>query len=245
MKDSFDREQDMEAARRLKMAEDRRRAQDEEEERRKKHEEHQRQVQQFFEEEQRVLRERLELMKVAETKKQDAIVSRQREHAGKLRVRRRAIEERIQRNLEMAKFVEQKRKDTFMEKQMMFEETQQQRSKRIEEARVLHAQELELQEERRRLILYEQQQQEEERKEMLLRKFEEDQKHIREVALQRERELSIQTEKKRIRDSIKLENVDRVSRVGEYKRMSTLKKIEITDQCVIHVSIIYQTQFDE
>ena len=189
-------------------------------------------MQQYFEEEQRILRERLESLKSAEQKKQEAIARKQKDHAERLRARRRAIEERIQRNLEMAKYVQEKRKQNFIERQMLFEETLQERSKRMEEERQLHAQEQMLQEERRRLILAQQQEDEEIRKEALLRKFEEDEKHIQEISSRREKEMQIAAEKKRIRDAIKLENVDRVSRQGEYKRISTLKKIEKSDQYV-------------
>lgn len=53
-----------------------------------------------------------------------------------------------------------------------------------------------------------------------------------EVQAIREKEHEIHKEKKAIRTQMKLENVDRVHRVGEYKRMTTLKKIEDIDSRV-------------
>jgi len=48
----------------------------------------------------------------------------------------------------------------------------------------------------------------------------------------REKEHEILKEKKTIRTQMKLENVERVHRVGEYKRLTTLKKIEDVDSRV-------------
>lgn len=53
--------------------------------------------------------------------------------------------------------------------------------------------------------------------------------HVMEVQAIREKEHEILKEKKSIRTQMKLENVERVHRVGEYKRMGTLKKIEDVD----------------
>jgi len=53
-----------------------------------------------------------------------------------------------------------------------------------------------------------------------------------EVQAIREKEHEILKEKKSIRTQMKLENVDRVHRVTEYKRLTTLKKIEDVDHRV-------------
>ena len=76
---------------------------------------------------------------------------------------------------------------------------------------------------------------EEERKaETLLEKFEEDEAHVEAVQNMRERELQIQKERKDLMRQMKYENVDRVGRVKEYQRISTLKKIEDTDRYLTH-----------
>ena len=48
----------------------------------------------------------------------------------------------------------------------------------------------------------------------------------------RAKEHELLKERKSLRTQMKLENVERVMRVGEYQRMGTLKKIEDTDGLV-------------
>jgi hypothetical protein len=212
-----------------KLLEAKRSAKEEEMERKKKHEEHRRQVEQFFAEEQMELRKRLENMQFAEKKKQDAIVAKQQTHAENLSKRRAAIEKRIEQNMEMAKLIEEKKKNDFLEKQDHFERIREMNLIKQEEERLLKAQELELQEHRRRMILMQQKKEEEKKAESLLVKFEEEEQHVLEIQQIKHKELEIQNERKNLRTQMKLENVQRVMRVGDYKRMGTLKKIEDSD----------------
>jgi hypothetical protein len=52
---------------------------------------------------------------------------------------------------------------------------------------------------------------------------------VAEVQELRGKELEIHRERKNLRSQMKLENVQRVMRIDEYKRMGTLKKIEDND----------------
>ncbi len=73
---------------------------------------------------------------------------------------------------------------------------------------------------------------EEKKKHEMLNQFEEEERHVQEVFEMRKRELDLQNEKKKLNLQLKHDNVDRVKRMGEYKRFNTLKKIEDTDKCV-------------
>lgn len=210
--------------------EEKKRRRQEELERAAKHEAHKKQVQSFFEEEQMRIRKRLESMQDADKKKQAAILKKQQALAEELRLKREAVEKRIERNMRMAEEVEEKRKSDFFEKQAAFEAVREAHLKKQEEERALHAQEVMLQEQRRRMILLETQREEEKKKEFMLQKFEEEEMHLEEVEARRLREQELLKEKKKIRTSMKLENVDRVYRANEYKRMETLKKIEKNDE---------------
>mmetsp|Transcript_31455 Transcript_31455/g.45274 ORF Transcript_31455/g.45274 Transcript_31455/m.45274 type:complete len:324 (-) Transcript_31455:212-1183(-) len=143
--------------------------------------------------------------------------------------KRAMIEERIEQNMEMAKAIEEKKKNDFLERQQHFETIRQQNLEKQEEERRLKAQELMLQEQRRQMILQQQRKEEEKKAAQLLNKFEEEEEHVAEIQDMREREQGILRERKNLRSQMKLENVQRVQRIGEYKRMGTLKKIEDND----------------
>ena len=98
-----------------------------------------------------------------------------------------------------------------------------------EEERRLKAQELALQEQRRQMILLQQRKEEERKAAELLNKFEAEEEHVAEIQEMRGKELEIHRERKNLRTQMKLENVQRVLRIDEYKRMGTLKKIEDND----------------
>eukprot|EP01038_Epipyxis_sp_PR26KG_P014118 gene14118-18944_t len=231
-REMHEKEQALAEERAKKLVEDKKRAQELELERKIKNDEHKRQVAQFFAEEQMQLRQRLESMQYAEKKKQDAILSKQRKHMEDLRIKREAIEKRIEENMEMAKAMEEKRKTDFMNRQENFEKKREDHMRQQEQERELKAQEIMLQEQRRRMILLQQQKEEEHKAALLLKQFDEDQQHVAEIQAIRDRENQIHKEKKVLRTQMKLENVQRVLRIDDYKRMGTLKKIEDTDSRV-------------
>ena len=73
---------------------------------------------------------------------------------------------------------------------------------------------------------------EELKSESMLEKFEEEEIHVLEVQEKRKHSHQLLKEKQVLRKQMKLENVQRVNRVNEYKRMGILKKIEEKDQRV-------------
>jgi hypothetical protein len=209
-----------------KLRQEKKRRQFEEQEKQRKHEEHKAQLAKYFSDEQMQLRQRLESMQDAEKKKQEAIMKRQKELASELRHKREVIEERISRNMEMAHMIEEKRKEDFLDRQAHFESIRADHIRRQEEERQLHRQEMEFQEQRRQVILMQQRREEEKKAESLLEKFELEEIGVQEEQRRRDYELSLTKEKQNLRKQMKLENVERVMRVNEYRRLNTLKKIE-------------------
>jgi hypothetical protein len=146
-----------------------------------------------------------------------------------LRARREKIEKRLAMNMLMAEKIEEKRKQDFMEKQENFERLRHEHLSRQEQERMLHSQEVMLQEQRRHMILLQMRREEELAAERLLQKFDADEEQVLAVQKLRDKEHALLNEKKSLRVQMKLENVERVMRQGEYKKASTLKKIEGTD----------------
>lgn len=223
------KEVELVAAAAERAAEEKRQRRAAEVERKAKLEEQRATVQKYFADEQMALRRKLETLHLAEEKKQAAMLKRQAEQSEILTKRRAMIEKRINENMKLAKMVEEKRKNDFLEKTDHHERLREEALRRQEMERNLHAQEIQLQEQRRRMILLQKRKEEEKKAEDMLVKFDEDEVHVMEVQAIREKEHEILREKKNIRTQMKLENVERVHRVGEYKRMGTLKKIEDVD----------------
>lgn len=201
-------------------------------ERKLKLEEQQAKVAKFFADENARMRANLETLHKAEEKKQAAILEKQARLKAEATKKRQAIEKRIETNMKVAKMVEQKRKDDFENKQRAFEEKRMITLAEEERKRALHIQEIQLQEHRRRLILMQKRKDEEMKAESMLEKFEEEEIHVLEVQEAREHGHQMLKEKQALRKQMKLENVQRVNRVNEYKRMGILKKIEEKDNRV-------------
>lgn len=134
--------------------------------------------------------------------------------------------------MEMMKKIEDKRKADFWDKHEHHEQLRAAHLEKVERERNLHAQEIALKEQRRRMILLQTRKDEEKKAESMLQKFEEEEIHVMEIEAIRKREHDIQTEKKNLKANLKIETVERVARVKEYKRVNTLKKIEETGKRV-------------
>jgi hypothetical protein len=231
-REMHEKEMELKAAREKKMLEDKKRARQLDMEKKAKNEEARLAVQRYFEEEQMALRSRLETMHVAEEKKMASIMARQQEHAKQLKMKRDMIEQRLAKNMEVSQLIQEQRKEAFMKKQEEFEQARQEHLRRQEEERRLHSQEILLQEQRRRMILLEKRKEEEKKSEEMLIKFEEDEKFVEQVQAIAQHEHQLVKEKKAIKTQMKLENVERVANINEFKRVSTLKKIEDVDKRV-------------
>jgi hypothetical protein len=228
-KQTFDREQIIIDENNKKAALLKKQAREAEEQRKLKHEQHMRETAKAVAEEQALLRERIALMEKAEQKKVDAIVAKQARLAEELRVKRAIVEKRIEDNIKSSQEVEELKKTTFMEKTLNHEKLRQITFEKQEQERKMASQELLLQEQRRRMILLQQRREEEKKSERMLEKFEEEEIHVEQIQEVHAKEHRMITEKRAIRTQMKLDNVQRVQRVSEYKRLGILKKIESTD----------------
>lgn len=226
------KEMELAAQRARKEKAEKKRRRELEVERKIKLEEQQAKVTKFFADEQARMRANLDTLHLAEEKKQKAMLDKQATLKAEVLKRRAAIEKRIETNMKVAKMVEQKRKDDFEEKQQLFEEKRSIALREEEVARNLHIQEIQLQEQRRRLILMQKRKEEEQKADMMLERFEEEEIHVLEVQEARVHGQQLLKEKQALRKQMKLENVQRVNRVNEYKRMNILKKIEEKDERV-------------
>jgi len=209
---------------------DKKRRREEDAEKRRLHEEHQRQVAKFFADHQMELRKRMEAMQGADLKKKRAMEERKRLKAIENKEKRDAADARLAKNFEMARMIEEKKKSDFLEKKKKFEDKREIMLQEQARQRELHSQEIMLQEQRRRMLLIQSHKEEERRKEMMLQSFEEEGKAIEVVRAQREKEMALQKERQALKRQMKAENVERVSRIKEYERMQTLKKIEDTQR---------------
>lgn len=225
----YQREQKAIADQKKKEAADLAYAQECEAERKRKQEEHRIQVARFFSEEQAKLRERMETMQEAEVRKTKAIEEAQHKKKVELRKKREMVEKRIERNMEMAAAVEVKRKQDFIDKQEKHELIREAHLSEMEKAQMLHLKEIEMQEQRRRMIILQQRREEERKKETMLQKFAEDEKHVETIKEMHHHEQKLIKERKLLQIQMKAENVERVKRMAEYKRLNTLKKIEDND----------------
>lgn len=225
----YDREQKAIEEAKKKEAADLAHARQCEAERKRKQEEHRMQVARYFAEEQAKLRERMESMQEAEIRKKKAIDEAQRKKKVELRKKRDMVEKRIERNMEMAAAVEAKRKQDFIDKQEKHDQIRQAHLEEMEKAQQLHLKEIEMQEQRRRMIILQQRREEERKKELMLQKFDEDEKHVADIKQMHVHEQKLVKERKMLQIQMKAENVDRVKRMAEYRRLNTLKKIEDND----------------
>jgi hypothetical protein len=228
-KSMYDREQEIIAEQKRRNEETARQLQEQEVEKRRKHQEHKMQVQQFFADQQTELRARLAELHHADKKKQDMILARQTEHKKKLQKKKEIVSQRIERNMQLASDVEEKRKNDFLAAQAKSEALREEHMRKQDEERELKQQEIMLQEQRKRMILLQQMRLEEEKKAEMLNKFEEEEYHVEEVFAHREHEYGLVREKKKLNLQMKKDNVERVQRMQEYKRLNTLKKIEAVD----------------
>jgi len=126
--------------------------------------------------------------------------------------------------------MEEKRKEHFWEKKAHHEALRQEQLELMERERLLKVHQNTLQEQRLAMILNATRRQEEERKEDLLAKFELEEENVQRVRAARSGSNVVAHEKQRLRLQMKLENVERIKRIAEYRRLETLRKIHEGDR---------------
>ena len=158
------------------------------------------------------------------------VEKKQSEDRHRKQMRRAQMEARMQRNMAQAVKMEEKRKEHFWQKKAHHEALRQEQLELMERERLLKVHQNTLQEQRLAMILNATRRQEEERKEDLLAKFELEEENVQRVRAARSGSNVVAHEKQRLRLQMKLENVERIKRIAEYRRLETLRKIHEGDR---------------
>ncbi|GMI36071.1 hypothetical protein TeGR_g10542 [Tetraparma gracilis] len=200
------------------------------EERARHQEEHRLMTQRLFKEQQdtlmtkageRARKEKIRMAKVEAKRKIDG---------QRYKERRQEVEERILTNLDMAKAREEKRKMDYYQKKDYHERLRAQAFAEQEKDREMKNRENFLMEQKRQLALQATKEKEEMDKEMMLQKFDNDAKFVEQLNQVRGKEHALLKEKENLNKQLKQENVERIKRIQEYKRLETLKKISEGDK---------------
>jgi len=144
--------------------------------------------------------------------------------------KRKAVEERIERNMAMAAKIEEQRKLDFYAKQAHHEQLRAEHEQAQERDRELAAKQQDLMEQRRLMVLAQTRRDEERRREELRQSFADEEINVQRVKEARERNHMLAREKKELKTAMKLENVNRIKRIAEYKRLETLRAIHEGDK---------------
>jgi len=224
------KEEQIQAERELRDKQAKIEAKEREEERLRKQEEHRLQTQRILDEQQSEIKARLEEMEKQEAIRLEMMERKNEQRRRAMAAKRRAIEERIERNMKMAVKIEQKRKDDFIAKTQHHEELRAEFLEAQDRDREMQRKQNELMEQRRLMVLAQTRREEEKRKEHLMERFLAEEDNVQRVREATERQQMLNREKKNLRTSMKLENVNRIKRIQEYKRLETLRRIHEGDK---------------
>lgn len=200
------------------------------EERLRKAEEHKLHAQRVLSEQQAAIKRRMDDMELAEKERQHLVDRKRREERERLERRRDQMAQRIERNMHQALKVEELRKQNFYDKEAHHEALRTRNAEMQDRERSLQQRQGELQEQRRVMVLTQARRDEEKRKEDLLGRFDFEEDNVRRVRSARARDHAVVREKQRLRTQMKLENVERMRRIAEYKRLEHLRKIHEADR---------------
>jgi hypothetical protein len=201
-----------------------------EEERKKKAEEFRQDTQRKLEQQQAAIKAKMEEMDAAEKLRQQRIKEEEELKKQQMEEKRKAVEERIARNMKMAAKIEEKRKKEFYEKQKHHEQLRAEHLQAQERDRELQARQQQLMEQRRLLVLAQTRRDEERKKQARIQSFIDQEINVQRVREDRERHQMLMKEKKDLKTAMKLENVNRIKRIAEYKRLETLRNIHEGDK---------------
>ncbi len=200
------------------------------EERARKQEEHRLMTQRLFKEQQDTLKSRADERARKEKIRMDKVEFKRSQDQAAYKQRRKEVQDRILTNLEMAKRREEKRKHDFFEKKDYHERLRAQALEEQQKDREMKNRENFLMEQKRQLALQATREKEEADREMMLQKFDNDAKFVEQLNQVRGKEHALQKERENLNKQLKLENVERIRRINEYKRLETLRKISEADR---------------
>jgi len=200
------------------------------EERARKQEEHRLQTQRLFKQQQQRLKSSANERARKEKIRMDKVQFKRDQDQMRYSTRRKEIEDRILKNLEMAKHREEKRKVDFFQKKDYHERLRAQAEMEKEKQRERKNRESFMMEQKRQLALQAVREHEDNVREMTLQKFDNDAKFVEQLNEVRGKEHAIMKERENLKKQLKQENVERIRRINEYKRLETLRKINEGDR---------------
>ena len=139
--------------------------------------------------------------------------------------RRMETSERLEANRLTAAEREEKRKSDLLEKQRQHEEIQYQIQEEQEKQRQLNLRRHRNLEKKRSVQVKETRDREEGMKEALRKKFEDDEEYLAELNEMKKKELALLKEESQLREQLKKDNVERIKRMHEYRRLETMRKV--------------------
>jgi hypothetical protein len=176
------------------------------------------------------LRKELNAANEKNRKKQELFKEKRKKVAELLRSRRIEEEKRIETNLLNVEKDDNDKRLNFKAKINKAEELKLKQQQEWEHLQKLKAKEEQLNEEKRYFSLQKQKEEQERHEENILRALEQDEIRINQLNERQNNELQLKMEMSNIKKRMKLENVARIKRANEYKKLSTIKKIQETDR---------------
>lgn len=205
-------------------------AREREEERKRKAEEHRKVSELALKQQQEEINERLNDMALAERARNEMLEQQRIERAKDMDERRRIVSLRIRKNLKQSKKLELQRKREITRKQEESEKLRQEHEAEMERQRELAHQQQQMMERKRQMVLDEARREEERKKEFLLQRQREVEQNVQQVQDTQSHQLALKKEYRRIQHQLKLDKVERMKRIQEYKRLETLRKLQETEQ---------------
>ena len=197
-----------------------------EEERKRKAEEYRLETEAILKAQQDAIVKRLEEMDKAEAARSELILEQRKEERKQVEMQRKIVDKRIKQNLKQAREIEYKRKEDFDLKQMQVGEQRERLEFQAEQERMLARKQQELLARKRQMVLEETRYEEEMRKEELLARQEAMEENLQRIQAGQNRKLMLRKEMKSLNHSMKRDNVERMKRVDEYKRLETIRKLK-------------------
>lgn len=176
------------------------------------------------------LRAELDAANKKNREKHELFKEKRKKVAEVMRLRRLEEEKRIEKNLLNAEKNEDEKKLNFKVKLDKAEEIKLKQQHDWEHLQKLKSKEEQLNEEKRLLTLHKQKEEQERNEENILKALEQDEIRIKQLNEKQNYDFQLKLEMNNIKKRMKLENVARIKRANEYKKLSTIKKIQETDR---------------
>lgn len=171
------------------------------------------------------MQKKFEDRKIKERERQMKIDAKRAMDQYELDLKRKEAAKRIALNKEAKQRHEEERKKIVVDKMIQNQQQQEHIAALREREHILNKKEKETMARKREYQTQSTKQREMEKKEFMMQKFQEDERKVALMQSMREQEMSIMKQEKELDLLMKHENVQRIKRMQEYKRIETMKKI--------------------